>query len=123
MEAICQKSNKSEIGTIMNKEIKKIANQISMILVSGIDARQVYLFGSYAQNNATNDSDIDIFVVADLSGKKKIEITQKARRLLLKKVFMPVDILVCDINDFNNRKDNLSTFEYLIATEGQKLYG
>ena len=107
----------------MDIEIKKIVNQISSILVSGIDAKQVYLFGSYAQNKATKDSDIDLFVVADLNGKKKIEITQLARRLLLKKVFMPVDILVCDINNFNRRKDNLSTFEYLIATEGQKIYG
>ena len=107
----------------MNREIKKIVNQISTILISGIDAKEIYLFGSYAQNKATRDSDIDIFVVANLKGKKKIEITQKARRLLLKKIFMPVDILVCDISDFNNRKDNLSTFEYLIATEGQKIYG
>ena len=108
---------------IIYYKIKKIVNQIAAIMVAGIDARQVYLFGSYAANNATSDSDIDIFVVADLNGKKKIEITQQARRLLLKKIFMPVDILVCDINDFNNRKDNLSTFEYLIATEGQKIYG
>jgi len=107
----------------MNREIKKIADQISKILVNGIDARQVYLFGSYAQNKATKDSDLDIFVVADLNGKKKIEITQQARRLLIKKVFLPVDILVCDTKDFNNRKDNLSTFEYLVATEGQKIYG
>jgi len=35
---------------------------------------------------------------------------------------MPVDILVCDRNDFNNRKDNQTTFEYIIATEGIKLY-
>ncbi len=107
----------------MNRNIKKIGTQISNILVSGIDARQVYLFGSHAQNRANTDSDIDIFIVADLKGKKKIEITQQARRLLLKKIFIPVDILVCDINDFNNRKDNLSTFEYSIATEGLKIYG
>ena len=107
----------------MNREIKKIVNQISTILVSGIDARQVYLFDSYARNKASNDSDIDIFVVAVLNGKKKIKITQQARRLLLKKVFMPVDVLVCDINEFNKRKDNLITLEYLIATEGQKIYG
>jgi len=107
----------------MKRNIKKIVNQISAIMVEGINAHQVYLFGSYAANNANSDSDIDIFVVADLNGKKKIEITQQARRLLLKKIFMPVDILVCDINDFNNRKDNLSTFDYLIATEGQKIYG
>jgi predicted nucleotidyltransferase len=107
----------------MNREIKKIVNQISTILVNGIDAKQVYLFGSYSRNTASVDSDLDIFVVADLTGKKKIEITQKARRLLLNRVYLPVDILVCDINDFNDRKDNLSTFEYLIASEGQKIYG
>lgn len=107
----------------MNNKIKKVVDQISSILVSGIDAKEVYLFGSYAQNRVAKGSDIDIFVVADLKGKKKIEITQQARRLLLKKVFMPVDILVCDSQDFNNRKTNQSTFEHIIATEGQKIYG
>jgi predicted nucleotidyltransferase len=107
----------------MDKKIKKIVDQISSILVSGIDAKQVYLFGSYAQNSANKESDIDIFVVADLKGKKKIEMTQQARRLLLHKIFMPVDILVCDSQDFDNRKENQSTFEYIIATEGQKIYG
>lgn len=107
----------------MNIEIKKVVNKIASILVSGIDAKQVYLFGSHAQNHANKDSDIDIFVVADLRGKKKIEITQQARRLLLKQVFLPVDILVCDSEDFDNRKDIQSTFEHIIATEGQKIYG
>jgi len=107
----------------MNIKVKKVIDQISSILVSGIDAKQVYLFGSYAQNTANKESDIDIFVVADLNGKKKIEITQQARRLLLNKIFMPVDILVCDINDFEIRKDNQTTFEHIIATEGQKIYG
>lgn len=107
----------------MNKEIKKIVTKISTILVAGIDAKQVYLFGSYAHNSANKDSDIDIFVVANLKGKKKIEITQQARRLLLGNVSMPIDILVCDTEDFDNRKNNQSTFEYIISTEGQKIYG
>ena len=107
----------------MNEKIKKVIDQISSILVSGIDAKQVYLFGSYSQNNATKESDLDIFVVTDHTCKKKIEITQQARRLLLKKVFMPIDIVVCDSKDFEDRKDNQVTFEHLIATEGQKIYG
>jgi predicted nucleotidyltransferase len=107
----------------MTKQIRKIVNQISSILVSGIGAEQVYLFGSYAQGTPNINSDIDVFVVADLSKKRKIEITQQARRLLLKKVYMPVDILVCDRNDFNNRKSNQTTFEFMIATEGIKIYG
>ena len=55
----------------MTKKIKTLVNNISSILVAGIDAKQVYLFGSYACNTANKDSDIDIFVVADLKGKKK----------------------------------------------------
>jgi len=107
----------------MNRSIKRIVNEISSILVSGIDAKQVYLFGSYARNTANKESDIDIFVVADLCGKKKIEVTQLARRLLINKVFMPIDILVCDTHDFDNRKENQTTFEHIIATEGKKIYG
>ncbi len=107
----------------MTEQIKEICYQISSILVSGIGAEQVYLFGSQVQGITHSYSDIDVFVVTDLSKKGKIEVTQLARRLLLKKVFLPVDILVCDRNDFNNRKDNQTTFEYFIATEGIKLYG
>ena len=61
----------------MNRNIKKIVNQISAILVAGIDARHVYLFGSYADNSANSDSDIDIFIVADLNGKKKLKLLNK----------------------------------------------
>lgn len=107
----------------MNRGIRNIVNQISSILVSGIGAKQVYLFGSYARNEENKESDIDIFVVTDLGGKKKIDITQKARRLLVNKVFMPVDILVCDTQDFEKLKNNQTTFEHIIATEGQKIYG
>jgi predicted nucleotidyltransferase len=107
----------------MTENIKKIVNQISKILVSGIDAKQVYLFGSQVQGNVNSNSDIDLLVVTDLNGKNKIDITQQARRLLLKKIFIPVDILVCDSNVFNSRKENQTTFEYIVATEGIKLYG
>ena len=107
----------------MTRKIKTLVQKISSILVTGIDAKQVYLFGSYAYNTANKESDIDIFVVADLKGKKKIEITQQARKLLIGNVSMPVDILVCDEDDFNNKKNNQSTFEYIISTEGQKIYG
>jgi predicted nucleotidyltransferase len=107
----------------MTDQIKEIVYQISSILVPGIGAEQIYLFGSHAQGIPNSNSDIDVFVVADLSKRRKIDITQQARRLLLNKVFMPVDILVCDRNDFNNRKGNQTTFEYLIATEGIKFYG
>ena len=108
---------------MVNQSIIETAERFAKLIPSNLKVRKAYLFGSYAYNTANKDSDIDIFVVADLKGKKKIEITQNARRLLIGNVSMPIDILVCDLTDFNQRKDNQSTFEYIISTEGQKIYG
>ncbi len=107
----------------MNKEIKKITKQVTQIITDGIQPRQIFLFGSYAKGTANPDSDLDFFIVTDLQKSKKIDVTQKARRLLLRKVFMPIDIIVCDTTEFENKKNNHSTFEYMIANEGIKLYG
>jgi predicted nucleotidyltransferase len=107
----------------MHNEIKKIAGQVAQIIAEGIKVNQIFLFGSYASGIDNADSDLDIFVVADLKNEKKIDLTQKARRLLLKKITMPVDIILCDTNDFKNKKENRTTLEYIISTQGIKLYG
>ncbi len=107
----------------MKSEIKKITQQVTQLIAEGIQPKQIFLFGSYATGNEKQDSDLDIFVVTDLQNSKKIEITQKVRRLLIRKILMPVDIIVCDTKDFENKKNNRTTLEYIIATEGIKLYG
>ena len=107
----------------MTKRIQNAVNKIVTILSTGIEANQIYLFGSQATNTANKDSDIDIFVVANLKNKKKIEQTQLARRMLLKKISLPVDILICDSEEFEKKKTIQSSFEYIIYSEGIKIYG
>jgi predicted nucleotidyltransferase len=107
----------------MHKEIKKIAGQVAKIIAEGINVNQIFLFGSYARGFDNADSDLDIFVVADLKNEKKIDLTQKARRLLLKNITMPVYIILFYTNDFKIKKGNKTTLEYIISTEGIKLYG
>jgi len=107
----------------MTKKIQNTVNKIASILSKGIDANEIYLFGSQANNTANKDSDIDIFVVANLKNKKKIEQTQLARRLLLNQISFPVDILICDSEDFEKRKAIRSCFEHIIYSEGIKIYG
>jgi predicted nucleotidyltransferase len=107
----------------MKSNISKILSQIVLILAEGLNPRQVFLFGSFARGTEKADSDLDIFIITDLESSNKIEITQKARRLLLRKIFMPVDILVCDTKVFEKRKNNPSTIEHIIATEGIQIYG
>jgi predicted nucleotidyltransferase len=107
----------------MKREIKKIAQQVTQLIAEGIQPKQIFLFGSYATGNETQDSDLDFFIVTDLQNSKKIDITQKARRLLIRKIYMPIDIIVCDTKNFETKKSDNTTLEYIVATEGIKLYG
>jgi len=107
----------------MTQLVQNILYNVSSILVNDIGAEQVYLFGSYANGTENSESDIDLFIVTDLTEKKKIDVTQQARRALLKKTTLPIDIIVCDKMIFESRRTNQTTFEYVIATEGKKIYG
>ena len=107
----------------MTQLVQNIIYNVASILVSEVGAEQVYLFGSYANGTENSESDIDLFIVTDLTDKKKIDVTQQARRALLKKTTVPIDIVVCDKTIFESRRTNQITFEYIIATEGQKIYG
>ena len=107
----------------MNKKIYSEAKKLAKILVDGIDAKQVYLFGSFANGTDNKDSDLDLYVLTSLANRNKIDVTKAARRLLINQTKMPIDILVNDSIEFENRKDKISTFEYVVAKEGLLLYG
>jgi predicted nucleotidyltransferase len=102
----------------MRKEILQTVKSLAKIIAVGLDAKRIYLFGSYATGENTEDSDLDFYVIVDLQGKKKIELTQQARKLLLKRSKSPIDILIGDRKDFEEKKDNITTLEYTIAHEG-----
>ena len=49
--------------------VKNIVKKYALLLKENIKVKAVYLFGSYANDRATEDSDIDVAVVSDkLSG-------------------------------------------------------
>lgn len=51
------------------RTIKNIVKKYALLLKENIKVKAVYLFGSYVDNRATEDSDIDVAVVSDkLSG-------------------------------------------------------
>jgi predicted nucleotidyltransferase len=96
-------------------------NTISNIvfrIASNILPDKIFLFGSYATGQATEDSDIDLLVVKDTSEprhKRSIEIQR-----LLKGSKLPVDILVYTNDEFDREK----TIKYSFvnsAIKGAKL--
>jgi uncharacterized protein len=107
----------------MNRKIFNEVKKLAKILADGIDAKQIYLFGSFANGNETKDSNIDLYVLTNLANRNKIDVIKTARRLLINKTKMPIDILVNDFTEVESRKTKVSTFEYVVANEGLLLYG
>ena len=47
------------------RTVKNIVKKYALLLNENIKVKSVYLFGSYANNRATEDSDIDVAVISD----------------------------------------------------------
>lgn len=72
-----------------------------------------YLFGSYAKNKATKESDVDLLVSTNLSGLKFFEMVEVLREKLKKKV---------DVLNQKQLENNLVLVEEILR-EGKKIYG
>ena len=69
-------------GILSFLKIKRIITT----LASQHDVKKVILFGSYAKGQANPRSDLDLYMVSNLSGLAYLEFAEKLRRALKKKV-------------------------------------
>lgn len=102
---------------MINEEISAIKDK----LLVTVKPKKIYLFGSYAKNTYTEESDYDFYlVVADDAGDK-IELSQRAYKALRGIRKHPVDIVVGYESSFAERK-NEETLEKSVFAEGVLLY-
>ena len=73
-----------EHGVIPRDELIKICTEI----LSEYDVDFCYLFGSYAKGTATGTSDVDLLILAKITGLKYYELVERLREALHKKVDM-----------------------------------
>lgn len=90
---------------------------------NSVNPQKIYLFGSYADNTYTDESDLDLCVITSLQGLRKIDILRKIRKAMVRCVDIPIDLLVYDDSEFNERAILTTTMEHKIAHEGVLLYG
>lgn len=83
---------------------------------------KVYMFGSQARGDATEDSDVDFLVVTP-SGESKRNRSLKFRHLLRGNYWYPVDIVVYTSAELENEKNIKGTIAYSAVKEGTLLYG
>lgn len=105
-----------EINPIDEEHGIRDIDDIKKICVSVFDEYNIefcYLFGSYAKNNARENSDIDLLICSDIKGLKFYGLVEELREKLHKKV---------DLLNIEQLKDNLDLTKEILK-DGIKIYG
>lgn len=103
---------------MINKEtIEEVKNR----LIKVYNPLAIYLFGSYAWGNPTEDSDLDLLIVVDKSDEKTYERPRVAYDALFG-MGISKDIIVYTKEEFERLSKNITTLGYKIKKEGELLY-
>ena len=104
--------------------MENLVEKIDLIkdsILKNVPAKYIYLFGSYAYGNPTEESDIDIYLVTPDNVGSTLEIYSKIMvDLSLKKIFF-VDLLLNRESIFNKRKTE-NILEETIFQKGKLIY-
>ena len=102
-------------------KIESVIENIKDSILKFVPARCIYLFGSYAYGNPTEESDIDIYIVTPDDVGNISELYAKIRGdLSAKKIFF-IDLLLSRESVFNIRKEK-NILEKTISQKGRILY-
>lgn len=103
----------------------RVLDSITQTIVSTIDPDTVYLFGSRARGDASEDSDVDIAVVKDTDFRQGASRYQQLALLIRATGVhrVPLDILLYSHEEFDALRLRPSHVVHDIALQGRVLYG
>jgi predicted nucleotidyltransferase len=101
--------------------INRDIDLIKETILNYIDAKSIYLFGSYAYGTPNENSDIDVYTVLPDKYENTTEIYAKIITELSDKNIFFIDLLLVPESIFNSRKNNY-IFENTIFNKGKILY-
>lgn len=102
---------------MINHEIRVIKDKILLTIMP----KRIYLFGSFAKDTYTDDSDYDFYIVVSDDAGDKIELCQMAYKSLRGIRKRSVDIVVNYETTFDKRAQE-NTLERVVKQEGILLY-
>ena len=106
----------------MTPAIDTILQEMTRRLVAEFQPTQIFLFGSHAWGQPTEDSDVDLLVIVPSSEKSRMERGLQARRCL-RGLNTPKDVLVETQAEVARASSVYATLESEILERGIKLYG
>jgi len=101
---------------ISQEKIEEVVQRIKI----NVNPDKIILFGSYATGNPTEDSDIDLLIIKDmeLPRYKRVKEVKK----YLRRIKVPIDVLVYTSKEFDEWKDIETSFISQINKKGTVLY-
>ena len=97
-------------------------NQIKERLISKLSPLKIYLFGSFADGSANEDSDFDFYIIMKDGTENLMDLTAEAYRAIRAVRSRAVDIIIGTEKRFESRK-NRTGLENEVAHKGVLLYG
>lgn len=91
--------------------------KVAAKLLKGMQADEVWLFGSRARGDATAESDMDLLVVVPESQEARHERSRRAR-LLVADVPESMDVAVVTKQEWRRQAHVVNTLPYLASHEG-----
>jgi len=105
----------------MKTDFNKDLQVITKTILDNVDAKSIYLFGSYAYGTPDNNSDIDVYAVLPDKYGNTTEIYAKIITELGDRNIFFIDLLLVPESIFNSRKNNY-ILETTIFNKGKILY-
>ena len=96
-------------------------NHIKDAILKYVPAKYIYLFGSFAYGEPTDDSDIDVYAVVPDEVEFNNFIWADIQTDLFNKDILNVDLFINPESKFNYRKTR-SLFEEVIINKGKLIY-
>ena len=90
-------------------------------IVTAMQPEQIYLYGSHAYGQPTEDSDVDLLVVLTDSSLPPHRRAVEAYRAL-RGLFLPAEVKVVTRREFERRTGWFSTIERVVLEKGKVLY-
>ena len=103
---------------LITDEITRIKNA----LIEALPVERLYLFGSYAYGEPTEESDYDFYVLISNDGIKPLDAKIKARRSLSNIDRSKDTDILADYWERFEERSKFNTLERKIANEGVVLY-
>jgi predicted nucleotidyltransferase len=106
---------------VSNQDLRKQIDNIVQQIVVKYKPERVYVFGSMARNEFTEDSDLDLLIIKEDVPRNGIERRWQLRKMI-EKHNLPVDFLVIKRTEYEKKLRAEDPFLKTILEEGKILY-